>query len=394
MNVKKPAETDQLEPWELHGTDLRVEIYLTLTAITALVPMVTSLTDSSQPGNLLGFMSFDAKQEQNQIIRKERRLRIAGQKLGHPHGHGATQAPGNIAGISVDVELWATARHLAGWLTRNGANALPVSVDADTPELLTVIEAMVADVVDDKVLRAVLIDLRPARAAALRLIDGVDRYRPEAHCIHCDRPTLVVDMVAGVATCADDPKTGQLHPCTCSDPVCECKTNPVTYRHRWYRNRIKAHDGWLTLKSRIQLDAKAHTEEPTQEEPMIQIVPPDEIEAHVRARRHPTKHYGRAVSEEVTFYILHSATCLAEEPDLRQCPFSVALDAEVEADYWDWVQDTTIVLGLDNDGELYQDGVVRACRVCLCTDDHACDPACSWVGTDLCSSCKPTEGAN
>ena len=31
--------------------------------------------------------------------------------------------------------------------------------------------------------------------------------------------------------------------------------------------------------------------------------------------------------------------------------------------------------------------VVRACRVCGCTDDRACPGGCWWVDTDLCSSC-------
>jgi hypothetical protein len=30
----------------------------------------------------------------------------------------------------------------------------------------------------------------------------------------------------------------------------------------------------------------------------------------------------------------------------------------------------------------------RACRVCGCTDDHACEGGCSWVEIDLCSRCK------
>ena len=29
----------------------------------------------------------------------------------------------------------------------------------------------------------------------------------------------------------------------------------------------------------------------------------------------------------------------------------------------------------------------RSCRVCGCTDDHACTPACWWVGYELCSAC-------
>jgi hypothetical protein len=29
---------------------------------------------------------------------------------------------------------------------------------------------------------------------------------------------------------------------------------------------------------------------------------------------------------------------------------------------------------------------LRACSVCGCTDDRACDPPCAWVDTDLCSN--------
>lgn len=30
---------------------------------------------------------------------------------------------------------------------------------------------------------------------------------------------------------------------------------------------------------------------------------------------------------------------------------------------------------------------VRSCRVCGCTDDHACPGGCYWVEEDLCSAC-------
>jgi len=31
---------------------------------------------------------------------------------------------------------------------------------------------------------------------------------------------------------------------------------------------------------------------------------------------------------------------------------------------------------------------VRTCRVCGCTDEHACPGGCSWVQEDLCSACQ------
>ena len=33
----------------------------------------------------------------------------------------------------------------------------------------------------------------------------------------------------------------------------------------------------------------------------------------------------------------------------------------------------------------------RACRVCGCTQNNACDPPCSWAGPDLCSACGAPE---
>lgn len=34
----------------------------------------------------------------------------------------------------------------------------------------------------------------------------------------------------------------------------------------------------------------------------------------------------------------------------------------------------------------------RRCRVCSCTELQACPGGCSWVGTDLCSSCATAAG--
>jgi len=266
----KQDDTDEKDASELAGADLRMEISEVLTVITGLVPHVMSLTDSRNPAEL-GFMTFEARQAQNQIARKERRLRIEGQKQGRPLGHGTTAAPGNIHGLSVDVELWATARHLTRWLTRHGATEIRVSDGADTLELLGVITQLVDTITDDKVLRAALIDLRPARDSALRLVDGAGNYRPATPCIHCGLPTLIVDKVRGIATCGGDAKTGRISPCICSDPVCGCKTDPIKHRHKWYRNRLKAQDGWLTLTSRIELQQKARNEtnpeEPTMSSP-------------------------------------------------------------------------------------------------------------------------------
>lgn len=59
---------------------------------------------------------------------------------------------------------------------------------------------------------------------------------------------------------------------------------------------------------------------------MTNFVPADQIERIVGARRHATHHLGRAVSAEQAVYILHSVACKDSGLDLRECPFSLALD--------------------------------------------------------------------
>lgn len=67
---------------------------------------------------------------------------------------------------------------------------------------------------------------------------------------------------------------------------------------------------------------------------MSDRVPSDQIELIVGIVRHPTDHYGRAVSAAQVFYILHSEECRASTPDLRDCPYSLALDEGIDADEW------------------------------------------------------------
>lgn len=67
---------------------------------------------------------------------------------------------------------------------------------------------------------------------------------------------------------------------------------------------------------------------------MAELVDPTEIEAIVGTRRHTTKHYARVVTAEKTIYILHSAMCKAALLDLRDCPYSLALDRGVFLDGW------------------------------------------------------------
>lgn len=67
---------------------------------------------------------------------------------------------------------------------------------------------------------------------------------------------------------------------------------------------------------------------------MSEIVPAAEIERIVGAKRHATEHLGRAIEAEQTIYILHSQECKDSGIDLRDCDYSLALDAGINEANW------------------------------------------------------------
>lgn len=82
---------------------------------------------------------------------------------------------------------------------------------------------------------------------------------------------------------------------------------------------------------------------------MSNLVPHDEIETIVGAQRHETKHIARAVSDEGIVYVLHSRQCLESGIDLRDCPFSLALDEGIDVDRW--IEDVPVHV-ITEDGRL------------------------------------------
>lgn len=79
---------------------------------------------------------------------------------------------------------------------------------------------------------------------------------------------------------------------------------------------------------------------------MSNLVPADEIEQIVGARRHSHLHLGRAVSAEQTVYILHSEACRDSGIDLRDCAYSEALDNGIDLGQWYLYQDRAVTLVL------------------------------------------------
>jgi hypothetical protein len=269
VNTAAPATADPTPV----GEALQLEIVAKLSALLDLVPTVAALADSHQRG--LGFLTYEARQVQNELIRKERRDQLKATILGRPLGHGPTSAPGNFPAITTYVEIWAASRHqirrLVRWQAKNGTvpTAAPavdqVPVDSATAiQLLRMLRPLVWEVTEDKVLRAVLADLEQVTELAERLIDGPSRVPyPDAQCPHCGRPTLVAYFVRGVVesvTCDNDQTTGARHPCTCPDPLCECKQRPIAHRHTWHRQRANKPDGLLTLSGLLKRNQNATNE--------------------------------------------------------------------------------------------------------------------------------------
>jgi hypothetical protein len=78
------------------------------------------------------------------------------------------------------------------------------------------------------------------------------------------------------------------------------------------------------------------------------LVDPTEIEQIVGVERHATRHYARAVSVEQVVYILHSEDCRAAQADLRDCPFSRALDRGIDEQDWSGREDRPVLVRVRN----------------------------------------------
>lgn len=75
---------------------------------------------------------------------------------------------------------------------------------------------------------------------------------------------------------------------------------------------------------------------------MTNLVDSDEIEKIVGIERRAFMHHARAVSEEQVVYILHSEICVSARLDLRDCPYSKALDNGILEDDWSGKEDQPV----------------------------------------------------
>lgn len=83
---------------------------------------------------------------------------------------------------------------------------------------------------------------------------------------------------------------------------------------------------------------------------MSERVDQTKIEGIVGVKRDPRLHYARIVSAEQMIYILHSQECRDSTPDLRECPFSEAMDRGIEVS--EWIRDAPVLVEIDEGGVL------------------------------------------
>lgn len=92
---------------------------------------------------------------------------------------------------------------------------------------------------------------------------------------------------------------------------------------------------------------------------MSDLVSRRRISRIVGAKRHDTFHLAKAVSAEQRVYILHSKECVKSHRDLRDCPYSVALDQGINPK--EWVEDVPILVVI-RDGRLFPEFRLESSR--------------------------------
>lgn len=237
-------------------------------------PLVAALTDSRQRG--LGFLTPEAKRAQDSQLKKERQAHAQRLKAGQPVGPGASPAPGNVSGLSVDADLWVTLSHQVRQVRRHLAARLRHRLDRDqvgiagpfvlvgevntwlgspapkdSADLARHLRELVWKLDDPdtdlKLVTRLERDLEHLHTSVDRLVEGDDRSRHPSPCPHCGRKSLVIWHREGVIRCDRDPHTHRYQPCRCDAAVCQCRTNPVHHRHQWIRDLGAKPGSWWAL---------------------------------------------------------------------------------------------------------------------------------------------------
>lgn len=246
-----PERTDELLD------DLQTSISELLSTIANLTPMVESLTSTHQRG--LGFLTPEGKEAQGRMHRAEKIAGAQRRKDGYDIGPGESPSPGNIGGLSMAADIHVTLHHCARYLinlqARHGICTLTtIPTEPTTDDLIAAVRALTWQTFAMPHLEAIRRDLEQLRDDTLRLIDGNDRTVLNADCPHCGLRTLIVHFTDDLIRCDRNPRSKRYEPCTCPDPLCDCKVRPVTFRHEWHRAKGDKVGGWHYLERLINPD--------------------------------------------------------------------------------------------------------------------------------------------
>jgi hypothetical protein len=248
-------------PEDLDG--LRYDVMTALGQLEPLQELVARLTDTRQRG--LGFLTPAARAAMDAQHAADRRYRttqddrdVVGLDWLNrdadiiPTGH--VRAAGTVPAISVEADMYFTLRELVAktthWLVAREGVCVVGAIPAEPTvhQLIGRIRTLVLHLTNERRLAHLLREARRLVDDATFVVDGDDRTLLPDPCPHCGRNTLVAYMRSDLIRCDRDAR-GQYGICRCADPMCECKTRPVAYRHEWHRTDAAAGDRTRTMRA-------------------------------------------------------------------------------------------------------------------------------------------------
>lgn len=243
--------------------ELHLEADDLLDQVLAITPLVHALTATSQRSN--GFLNAETRDLLDRQARDERLERRAQPLRQHADGTvliglkwlnrtttaagtGQIPAPGNLRGISTDVDIWFTLRHQAQLIQRRrNATVLPranvlavptLAQDPDVADLVAHLRALIDLTPSSTAIAGLNRDLRHLLDQAETLVEGEKRIHVDEDCPHCGLRSLVYYPRIRLTRCEHDiaSRARTCQPCRCDAAICDCTASPITFRHEWHMN--------------------------------------------------------------------------------------------------------------------------------------------------------------
>lgn len=271
--------------------ELQYDVMTALGDLQTLQPLVARLMDTHQRG--LGFLTPAARKQLDAAVAADRHaLRTQPERdtvgldwLNRdrdviPTGH--VRTPGNVSALSVEADIYFTARHLVKrttrWLYRVDGVCVVGDVDNNTnpprlevlpseptiEQLLARLRTLVVLVRNEQPLHQIWRDIRRVTGDATFLVDGDDKTLMGDPCPHCGNKTLVVHWRQDLIRCDRDQHTGHYQFCRCVDPLCECRNKPIAFRHEWHGTDAAAGDRrrtWRALSNLLTTTRAANNQQ-------------------------------------------------------------------------------------------------------------------------------------